>query len=263
VVSDATSKPPRTNRVGAASAWPAARIRRRASAFKGLGAKICNIRGDAYTSDAMMLRRWANLSAIPPAYHMLGIHASGAMPFRARIQLFQAFPAPFPAVFGGLAEARGKGTPALPAATTRHRSSGQEESAGGVRKCDGAQHSVRSFREFKSTTAPVLCTLFVLARSRAPGSNRQEEAFLLTLCPTCQIVDTLPTSIVEPSTWAMMLLGFTGLGYAGIARQGRAARRSLHSPLIDRALVLASATLAAVRAMRTGRESSGSAPRIA
>jgi hypothetical protein len=68
-------------------------------------------------------------------------------------------------------------------------------------------------------------------------------------------VDTLPTSIVEPSTWwAMMLLGFTGLGYAGIARQGRAARRSLHSPLIDRALVLASATLAAVRAMRTGRE---------
>jgi hypothetical protein len=79
-----------------------------------------------------------------------------------------------------------------------------------------------------------------------------------------QIVDTLPTSIVEPSTWwAMMLLGFTGLGYAGIARQGRAARRSLHSPLIDRALVLASATLAAVRAMRTGRESSGSAPRIA
>jgi hypothetical protein len=176
--SDATSKPPRTNRVGAASAWPAARIRRRASAFKGLGAKICNFRGDAYTSDAVMLRRWANLSAIPPAYHMLGIHASGAMPFRARIQLFQAFPAPFPAVLRGPPEARGKGTPALPAATTRHRSSGQEESAGGVRKCDGAQHSVRSFREIQEYHSSHLLYTVCSSQIACPRFKQTRGSFL-------------------------------------------------------------------------------------
>jgi hypothetical protein len=30
--------------------------------------------------------------------------------------------------------------------------------------------------------------------------------------------------IPEPSTWAMMLLGFTGLGYAGMRRSNRLAR---------------------------------------
>ena len=47
-----------------------------------------------------------------------------------------------------------------------------------------------------------------------------EEGFLLTPCPTCQIVETLPPprSIPEPSTWAMMLLGFAGLGAVGYRR---------------------------------------------
>ena len=33
-------------------------------------------------------------------------------------------------------------------------------------------------------------------------------------------------AVPEPSTWAMMLLGFAGLGYASIARRGRAGARS-------------------------------------
>jgi hypothetical protein len=80
-VHDMTGKPPGHDRVGAAPPWRAARIRRRASAFKGLGAKICNFRGDAYRSDAVMLGRWAYLSALPPAHPRLGIDASEAMPF--------------------------------------------------------------------------------------------------------------------------------------------------------------------------------------
>ena len=32
----------------------------------------------------------------------------------------------------------------------------------------------------------------------------------------------LPTAVPEPSTWAMMLLGFAGLGYAAIRRRGAA-----------------------------------------
>ncbi len=47
-------------------------------------------------------------------------------------------------------------------------------------------------------------------------------AFLLTPCPTCQVVDTLPSSVQEPSTWAMMLLGLAGLGYAGYRRASAA-----------------------------------------
>ena len=40
-------------------------------------------------------------------------------------------------------------------------------------------------------------------------------AFLLT-----------PTTVPEPSTWAMLLLGFAGLGYAGY-RRARAGRATL------------------------------------
>jgi hypothetical protein len=67
---------------------------------------------------------------------------------------------PFRHHFRPFSAARGKGTPALPAATTRHRSSGQEESAGGVRKCDGARHSVRSLREIQEYhSSRPLCTV--------------------------------------------------------------------------------------------------------
>jgi hypothetical protein len=31
------------------------------------------------------------------------------------------------------------------------------------------------------------------------------------------------TAVPEPSTWAMMLAGFAGLGYAGLRRRRRAA----------------------------------------
>jgi hypothetical protein len=37
---------------------------------------------------------------------------------------------------------------------------------------------------------------------------------------------TYSTTVVEPATWAMMLLGFTGLGYAGY-RRARAGRATL------------------------------------
>ncbi len=55
-----------------------------------------------------------------------------------------------------------------------------------------------------------------------------EEAFLLTPCDSCQIVETLPPplgAVPELSTWAMMLLGFAGLGFAGYhqARKTRVA----------------------------------------
>jgi hypothetical protein len=38
------------------------------------------------------------------------------------------------------------------------------------------------------------------------------------------IVDITTTSVPEPSTWAMMLLGFAGLGYAGYRRRSALAR---------------------------------------
>jgi hypothetical protein len=74
---------------------------------------------------------------------------------RARIQLFQAFAAPFSAVLLRLTEARGKGTPALPAATARRPVERAEESAGDV--------------------------LFVLARLRAPGPKSDN----WLLCRSC------------------------------------------------------------------------------
>ena len=41
----------------------------------------------------------------------------------------------------------------------------------------------------------------------------QSGAFLLTPCNRCQT-----SGVPEPSTWAMMLLGFAGLGYVGYRR---------------------------------------------
>jgi hypothetical protein len=35
----------------------------------------------------------------------------------------------------------------------------------------------------------------------------------------------------EPSTWAMMLVGFAGLGYAALRRKGAINRKLLHPPL--------------------------------
>ena len=55
---------------------------------------------------------------------------------------------------------------------------------------------------------------------------------LLTPCAGCRIGETLslaealPTSAPETSTWAMMLLGFAGLGFAGYRRA-----RAGHAPL--------------------------------
>ncbi len=37
------------------------------------------------------------------------------------------------------------------------------------------------------------------------------------------------SAVPEPSTWAMMLIGFAGLGFAGYRRAKRAARRSSRS----------------------------------
>jgi probable HAF family extracellular repeat protein len=61
------------------------------------------------------------------------------------------------------------------------------------------------------------------------GTNPSGEpdAFLLTPCPTCEIVETLPpppSGVPETSTWMMMLIGFAGLGFAG-HRRARGALR--------------------------------------
>jgi hypothetical protein len=61
------------------------------------------------------------------------------------------------------------------------------------------------------------------------------------------------TRVPEPSTWAMMLLSRASASQ-GIAGQGRATQPSPPSSLAKRSLAPASATLAAVRAMRTGRK---------
>jgi hypothetical protein len=37
---------------------------------------------------------------------------------------------------------------------------------------------------------------------------------------TINVVTSPPLPVPEPSTWAMMLLGFAGLGYAAVRRQG-------------------------------------------
>jgi hypothetical protein len=43
--------------------------------------------------------------------------------------------------------------------------------------------------------------------------------FLLTPCAGCQIA--VNPAVPEPSTWAMMLIGFAGLGFAGYRRTKR------------------------------------------
>ena len=51
--------------------------------------------------------------------------------------------------------------------------------------------------------------------ANAPGSDIVNNRFMLAT-----------TSVPEPSTWAMMLFGFAGLGFAGY-RRGRAGRTKL------------------------------------
>jgi hypothetical protein len=58
------------------------------------------------------------------------------------------------------------------------------------------------------------------------GFSLTEHA-VLTLTPLAQLINRGQTevklAVPEPSTWAMMLLGFAGLGYAGF-RKARSAR---------------------------------------
>jgi hypothetical protein len=58
-----------------------------------------------------------------------------------------------------------------------------------------------------------------------PFSMTEEAVFTLT--PFGQLINRgqteVKSAVPEPSTWAMMLLGFAGLGYAGF-RKGRSAR---------------------------------------
>jgi hypothetical protein len=42
-------------------------------------------------------------------------------------------------------------------------------------------------------------------------------------------LDFIPFAVPEPSTWAMMLLGFLGLGYAGYRRTRKPALAAIHS----------------------------------
>ncbi|MGB7975474.1 MAG: PEP-CTERM sorting domain-containing protein [Roseiarcus sp.] len=46
--------------------------------------------------------------------------------------------------------------------------------------------------------------------------------------PVFDVTGTLPpvTAVSEPSTWAMMLLGFAGLGFAGYGRAGKGGPRN-------------------------------------
>ncbi len=141
------------------------------------GLELRNFRGDACTSDAAMLRRWANLSALPTPYHNVRdrrsrgptISGRGFNCFKPLRHNFRAFSLPFRA---GRPKREGKKRrPSLPRRRAA-RSSGQEESAGDARKGDGARHWFDPFVKFKSTTAPALCTLFVLnlvERNRCHG----------------------------------------------------------------------------------------------
>jgi PEP-CTERM motif len=52
------------------------------------------------------------------------------------------------------------------------------------------------------------------------------EHAVFTLTPLAQLINRGQTevklAVPEPSTWAMMLLGFAGLGYAGFRKAGSA-----------------------------------------
>ena len=132
--------------------------------------------------------------------------------------MFQAFAAPFPAVLRGLAEnARPPCRDGAPPGRAGRRERGRRSEA------RRGQHSVRSFREIQGYHSSHPLYTFC-----STPLNRIEcvEAFLLAPCHTCRIGDTLPICIVEPSTWAMMLLGFAG---KKIAAEGNLAgnRRAL------------------------------------
>ena len=59
------------------------------------------------------------------------------------------------------------------------------------------------------------------------GPERYAQALLVPDGVDNQIMVTGLTSAPEPSTWAMMLLGFAGLGYAGFRRSRQAVAMSV------------------------------------
>jgi probable HAF family extracellular repeat protein len=65
--------------------------------------------------------------------------------------------------------------------------------------------------------------------SPAQESLGEIDSFLLTPCDMCQTVPTLPPPVTvtpgvpEPSTWAMMILGFAGLGFMAHRRKSKPA----------------------------------------
>ena len=85
----------------------------------------------------------------------------------------------------------------------------------------GAQYDVAFTFYNPSAPPPVAQTLFRSFEAVPPSSQ------FLVSTPTGQLISVPVTpSVPEPSTWAMMLIGLAGLGFAGYRRRQRSLRRA-------------------------------------
>ena len=225
-----------TNRVGAASAWPAANPVV-AQALSRVGSQICNVRGDA-----LQRRHDVTPAGKSSAFRQRIICWGSTLPGPCHsgrgFSCFKPFPRHFRPFSAGWPKREEKERPpSLPRQRATGRA-GRKRARAAFGSATGPSIRFDPF-EFKSSTAPISLYTVCSSQIACPRFKQTRGSFSSDTLSHLSDRGYAADQHREPRL-GHDAARLHGPRLCGIARQGRAARRSLHSPLIDRALVLAS-----------------------